>query len=188
MHPQHEHSIPSGSTTPRASGAANHNGTTGSHMPSRAEYGYTGYSKLNSFASKFQSCSPPIYSQDPHHAHSSPNDASPANQGSYSDRFGSPVLNSPFDPSPLRTSTTHSLQETPPIFPRRDAIQPESQPSEGSFVAIGDHLNSSSRNSTEASYRQLLQEGVPSDLKVALRGQNHGLTACCVVLMALALL
>jgi hypothetical protein len=110
LHPQHEHLIPSGSSTPRANGAANHKGTTVSHMPSRD----------NMVAQATQTA------------------------------FGS--VDRPFDSSTLKTSTTHSsLQETPRISPRTDAIQTEPQPPEGTFGAIGDHLGSSSRNSTEAS-------------------------------------
>jgi len=152
LHPQHEHSSQSGSSTPRANGAASHNGTTVSHMHLRD----------NMVAQATRSSTRWRRNFGPAHGPSTPRTSATHTplqtmpplqiREATQTGFGSSVLNSPFDPSTLRTSTTHcSLQEAPPIFPRRDAIQTESQPSKGSFGAIGDHLHSSSRNSTEAS-------------------------------------
>jgi hypothetical protein len=150
LHPQHEHLIPSGSSTPRANGAANHNGTTISHMPSRDNMVAQATRSSTRWRRNFGPARSPSTSRTS--ATHTPLQTTPPMQRGEATQTAFGSAGRPFESSTLRTSTAHSsLQETPPISPRTDAIQTEPQPPEGSFGAIGDHLGSSSRNSTEAS-------------------------------------
>jgi hypothetical protein len=152
LHPQHEHSIPSGSTTPRANGAASHNDTTGSQMPSRdnmvtqptrnptrlpRNFGPAGGPSTPSASTTHAPLQtmPPVLRRE----------ATQTSVGSAGLLFDSSALST-------STSTTHSsLQESPPIFPRRDDIQTALQEPEGSRSTTRSHLCSPKRNSTEAS-------------------------------------